>query len=80
MDIDPVPFNTPQPHRGHGAVVFVAAIRPEPEADRKVLSCRATQHDRMFSNFEAGPPPYSRHGRLRPFKELAAFKAGPSAD
>ncbi len=38
MDIGPVPFNTPQPHRGHGAVVLVAAIRPEPEADRKVLS------------------------------------------
>ena len=34
----------------------------------------------MFSNFEAGPPPYSRRGRLRPFKELAAFNAGPSAD
>jgi hypothetical protein len=52
-------------------VVFVVAIRPEPEADRKVLSCRAIRHDRMFSNFEAGPPPYSRRGRLRPFNELA---------
>lgn len=50
MSIDPVPFSTPQPHRGHGAVVSVAAIRSEPEADRKILSWRAIRHDRMSRN------------------------------
>lgn len=61
-------------------MVFVAAIRPEPEADRKILSWRVIRHDRMISNFEAGPPPYSCRGRLWPFNELAAFEAGSGAD
>ncbi|MER7180158.1 hypothetical protein ABT404_11855 [Streptomyces hyaluromycini] len=48
MGIGLVLFSTTPPHRGHGAVVFVAVIRPEPEADRKVLSCRVAQHDRSM--------------------------------
>ncbi|MFE6868613.1 hypothetical protein ACFVFS_18880 [Kitasatospora sp. NPDC057692] len=33
----------------------------------------------MFSNFEAGPPPSSRCGSLRPSSEQTAFEAGSGA-
>ncbi|MGW2653636.1 hypothetical protein ACWC1D_08235 [Streptomyces sp. NPDC001478] len=76
MGIDPVPFHTPQPLRGRAAVVLVAAIRPEPEADRKVLYCRTIQRDRMVTGVYVEGVPLMMRERPRNLLLLVGLFGG----